>query len=309
MHRHIVGSPSISVVIVFCTAGWALHLSGCGSDGGEDDAVSEGDLEEGDGDEDAAEGEGEDVPGDPAADGDVPDDAPSDPAADEAEGGDPPMDPMEEDAIEDWDVTDGEERECECWSDEDCDTGNPCVFSECAPVTCACVDRNRSNGTDCSDGTFCNGLEACLDGDCVTASGIPCSENDNPCTTLTCNETTHGCDEAQVADGTGCDDGLWCSGTDTCLGGTCMHEPPCPIATDDPCTYSFCNEPATSCEEPTFPDGTTCTEAEYNPCTFQAECQSGQCVQISTACEDSVPCSEDHCALQGSVCVTVTTCP
>jgi hypothetical protein len=307
MKRILGRSSFLPAWMLLLLAVASLHAYGCGGNGGGDDALEEEDVD-GEGDEEDADTvEGEDAPGDPGEE-DVPEDSPSDPAGDEDEGGDPPLD-GEEDAIEDWDATDGDERECECWSDEDCDTGNPCVFSECAPVTCACVDHDRANGTDCGDGVFCNGLEACLDGDCVTASDIPCSVNENPCTTLTCNESTHVCDEAQVADDTACDDGLWCTGADTCLGGNCMHEPPCPDDTEDPCTYSHCNETAASCEEPTLDDGTTCTEFEPNPCTFQSECRSGLCVQTSTACEDSVHCSEDHCALEGSVCVEVTTCP
>ena len=64
--------------------------------------------------------------------------------------------------------------------------GNPCTSDVCDALG-TCTHPNEPNGTDCSDGLFCNGQESCQDGAC---QGTP------PCPLL--------CDEATAACVTGC---------------------------------------------------------------------------------------------------------
>jgi hypothetical protein len=112
-------------------------------------------------------------------------------------------------------------------------SGDPCVpGSECANVcdethnTC-----NLPAGTPCTDDTlFCNGTESCNgSGACAAHSGDPCpplNTTDANCST-SCDESTDTCTLADP-NGTGCNDGLACDGTDQCNGGTCsVHSSSC----------------------------------------------------------------------------------
>lgn len=287
---------------LFCMA----LVAGCGDAGGDDDAGT--DLE-------SEDGNAEDGPGDPTAeqdgeDGDSVEDPVDDDGASDVPSDDAPADEVPGDGtdVEDWVGDDGAETECECLSDEDCDTGNPCVVSVCAPVTCACRDFERADGTPCPNDVFCDGNEMCVAGLCEPPGEEACAEGaTDPCVITACDEASDECDYSQAPDGTSCDDGLWCTGEDLCLSGMCVSDPPCAGPASDPCDYLECDESAHRCDETPLPEGSACLDG--NLCTWYAVCRSGVCEQQTSFCDDSIPCSEDGCALEGSVCVTVTTCP
>jgi len=200
-----------------------------------------------------------------------------------------------------------EEPQCECIVDEDCFNDNPCVVRMCSPIDCQCYDFPLGEGMPCDDGLFCNGSDYCAGGVC-TPGDPPCGDSANPCKRVSCNEVTDSCEEIPLPNGTSCDDGLWCTGTDTCYDGSCRHEYPCPITTDNPCTHADCDEAGRRCIEEQLPDGTSCSDD--NICTFFATCQGGICVQRETACQDDIPCSVDRCAINAEGrCVLVSICP
>jgi hypothetical protein len=112
-----------------------------------------------------------------------------------------------------------------------------------------------NDGQVCDDGVFCNGADSCAAGACSVHAGLRCGEG------LSCNEVDDTCDVACagcviegncVAEGaanpanpceacltarstTGwsaddtasCDDGLFCTGVESCSGGTCTRTTPC----------------------------------------------------------------------------------
>src|SRR4029077_10048748 len=78
------------------------------------------------------------------------------------------------------------------------------------------------NGSACTDGLFCTGTDTCASGSCSVHSGDPCPgpDGDGNCAE-SCNETSDNC-TANDPNGSACTDGLFCTGTDTCTGGTCF---------------------------------------------------------------------------------------
>jgi hypothetical protein len=193
------------------------------------------------------------------------------------------------------------------------DDGNQCTFDRCdGGGTCI----HPFNTEPCDDGVFCNGADtcgggvcnhsgdpcvggpACADtcdetaGSCASPPGTPCAADGNPCTDDVC-DGAGGCGVANTAS---CDDGLFCTGVDTCGGGICNHG-------GDPCAggaecAATCNEVTHSC---LAPPGTPCT-ADGNPCTDDVCNGAGTCGVVNTAsCDDGVFCNGvDTCS--GGVC-------
>ncbi|UCC30743.1 MAG: hypothetical protein JSU86_00400 [Phycisphaerales bacterium] len=135
-----------------------------------------------------------------------------------------------------------------CTTGPECDDGNVCTDDACNGGLC----EYTPNAASCDDGLFCTGTEACVGGTCVS-SGDPCSAP------LLCSEGLTSCVECltaadcgdgnvctdDICDVTGtcdnpnntapCDDGLFCTLTDVCSGGTCLGG-------GDPCPGQVCDE-------------------------------------------------------------------
>jgi hypothetical protein len=166
---------------------------------------------------------------------------------------------------------------------------------------------------DCSDGAYCNGIEACVTGACQ--SGInpcpddglfctggegcdevanACTQSGNPCK-IACDEINDVCLCSVDED---CNDGIFCNGAETCNGTFCLlGTNPCPppsICDEDndrcvECAYDsdcndeiFCNGAETcvagSCQAGTSPCPplSTCDEAnDVCLCTENAQCNDG----------------------------------
>ncbi len=168
--------------------------------------------------------------------------------------------------------------------------GDPAVTTCTAADTCdesgVCQPNHASDGTACDDGLFCAATDACSGGACV-GSGSPCSggefcddtlddcvtclldadcpDDGNDCTDETC--VSGQCQHPSVVDGTGCDDGLFCTTTDTCTAGACG-------GTGSPCSGNeVCSEGADTCDpvcDPSCNDGNDCTDdvCTSNGCTY-----------------------------------------
>ena len=132
---------------------------------------------------------------------------------------------------------------------------------------------------DCDDSQWCNGAENCVSGSCV--AGTPPDCNDGvACTDDSCNEGTDSCDNvpndghcddgepctddfcdaALVCqyvpdDSNSCDDGLWCNGAETCVGGTCQPG-------SDPCPGQSCDEVSDVCVPLDCDNDGTCESGE-----------------------------------------------
>jgi hypothetical protein len=99
---------------------------------------------------------------------------------------------------------------------------------------------------ECQDDLPCNGTEECRDGYCVHDDPVICEgDTDSLCTTRACDNATGKCEITARPDGIACEDPLFCTQDDVCIGGVCMPGAPrdCPYYTpdcdeiQDRCTY------------------------------------------------------------------------
>ena len=154
------------------------------------------------------------------------------------------------------------------WSDNDgavCDDGAFCTEADvCSAGTCAGTARDCSDGIDCTGVETCDeDLNTCVRGEPTCTAPEVCDLTADECVT-TCTscvidgvcygedqtdplEVCRLCDsdlsstEWSHNDGTACDDGEFCNGTDSCDGGTCS------ASTGDPCAGDRCLEAEDRC--------------------------------------------------------------
>ena len=152
----------------------------------------------------------------------------------------------------------------------------------------------------CDDGLVCDGAESCdpVNG-CQPGAPLVC-EDGLSCTADSCDEGAGGC--AFLPDDAACDDGLFCTGLESCdalLG--CQAG--APVTCDDglACTVDECDEGAGGCAflpgDAACDDGLHCTGAES--CDPVLGCQPGTPV----ACDDGVGCTADSCDEGAGGCV------
>ena len=115
-----------------------------------------------------------------------------------------------------------------CDDDNQCTTEDTCVAGECSGGSniCQCFedldclpyeDENLCNGTlICNKGVF--PFECIVDGQTV----VVCVQPADPCLMAECQPTSGGCMESASPEGTPCDDGDICNGSDQCLAGVCV---------------------------------------------------------------------------------------
>ena len=144
-----------------------------------------------------------------------------------------------------------------------------------------------SINTDCDNGIYCDGTEACLNGVCQASTGNPCSGG-----TPVCDETNDQCLECLADDD--CGDGSFCTGVETCLNGVCQAGPGNPCSGSTP----VCDETIDQCVECLVDgdcdDSFSCTvdSCSTNSCIFtpvNADCDDGQYCNGAEVCNTASP--------------------
>jgi len=199
-------------------------------------------------------------------------------------------------------LTDLSDTNCiSCSSDADCDDGNKCTADSC--VGGICKNTNVANGTSCSDGVYCNGVEACQSGTCTSGQKVLCDDGD-ACTSDKCNESKKACDYIAVTpSGTeGTPGGSTClDGQDNdCDGYVDLLDLDCVECGNDldckgsnSCVNYACNS-SKVCVSSNKTDGITCSDDTY--CDGAETCQSGSCTAgTAISCNDSNACTADSC--------------
>lgn len=181
-----------------------------------------------------------------------------------------------------------------CREDWECDDFNPCTADHCSYVSRSCVNIPLPEGSECSDGEFCNGLETCRSGSCVAGSA-PCISTSPECSTQRCDEGSDTCVAENQPDGTPCETGFFCRGPGACQSGVCLHSGPypCPPVSPEPCSAIMCNEGSRSCDTVPKPDGASCDDGVV--CNGTESCRSGTCVAGAPFCDDGNACTNDIC--------------
>lgn len=155
-----------------------------------------------------------------------------------------------------------------------CDDGNDCTNDRCDSVL-GCVFE--VNDASCDDGNACTRQDVCVAGECTGTSPVDC-DDENPCTTDTCDTETAECGHAQNA--VPCDDGDACTVLEWCQLGECVGQPvPCDDA--NPCTTDTCDAIAGCVHTPNTDD---CDDGQ--PCTINEQCADGICTPGVWICEE-----------------------
>jgi len=176
-----------------------------------------------------------------------------DAAADDGAEGDPAEDEEGEgDVVEEDIAADDGEGGCTgciiagaCFEDGTPAPGNICLVCDADRDTGAWSDND---GASCNDDVFCNGADTCLGGACTVHASDPCA-----------------------------DDGLFCTGTESCdeTGNVCSSSgDPCPGPDGDDDCSETCDETANGCTANDMNDA-ACDDGTY--CNGIDACQGGDC--------------------------------
>jgi MYXO-CTERM domain-containing protein len=203
-----------------------------------------------------------------------------------------------------------------CGAPLECPTGF-CVDGVCCDAACAggvsdCVACSeqagaardgfcgpRVNGSSCDDGTYCDGVETCINGACHS-SGDPCltpSTGLGDACSIACDEASHAC-TAPNPDGAPCDDGVYCNGSETCQAGVCG------ASSGDPCASSgVCDESSHTC----LADLVTC-DGDHTLRTVagaETDCSPYRCTRTNVCAKHCTSTAE---CVEGLVCTVDGTC-
>jgi parallel beta-helix repeat protein len=127
--------------------------------------------------------------------------------------------------------------------------------------------------------------------ECVT--NADCNDN-NSCTTDSCNLASNLCVHVPLPDGTSCQDGLYCTVSDGCSGGICAAGAirDC-SASGNQCNTGVCDEVNDQCIAQPVINGTPCNDGLF--CTLTDQCQAGQCLGAGETCPDDANECTDNC--------------
>ena len=186
---------------------------------------------------------------------------------------------------------------------EECDDGGPCTVGTCDEATDTCIYPSAEDGTECDDGDACTTGDACMDGSC-SSSGIDLCNDENPCTSDSCDSAT-GCEHFDFQ-GTACEDDDPCTTGDSCSGGTCQPGTTakvCPDDDDDSCMVPICDSAVEGgCTTQAGNEGGSCEDG--NACTHSDVCASGFCKQGPfVQCDTEDPCKTSDCDEVTGLCV------
>jgi N-acetylneuraminic acid mutarotase len=169
------------------------------------------------------------------------------------------------------------------------------VAGTCDPTTGQCSTPAAPNGTACNDGNGCTQSDTCQAGACVGSNPVTCAASDQCHTAGTCDPANGQCSNPAKANGTACDDGNFCTQSDTCQAGSCTGTNPVTCTASDQCHDSgTCNPANGTCSNPAKVNGTACNDG--NACTTDA-CSNGQCIGTPISCDDNNACTTDTCSL------------
>jgi len=157
---------------------------------------------------------------------------------------------------------------------------NPTTTVSTTTTTLAvCGNFVVESGEDCDDGNTDPG-DCCSPTCQADPAGTPCTSDGNECTDDEC-DGGGGCLNINNTDP--CDDGLFCTGVDTCSGGTCLPAgDPCDGPDADGDCSENCDEFANDCNAIEDPpsgcdDGSCLPCGDGQRCVSAGGCESGVC--------------------------------
>jgi MYXO-CTERM domain-containing protein len=175
-----------------------------------------------------------------------------------------------------------------------CSVGNPCTMNDtCSGGVCV-AGPNQPDGTSCPSGNLCMMTHTCMAGVCQSSNPVTCTALDGCHLVGVCNPANGMCTNPVKVDGSACDDKNLCTQTDSCKAGVCTGSSPVMCPAPDSChTAGMCDMTTGMCVNPALPDGTACDD--NNACTQADTCMNGTCVGIKITCS-----AMDACHMAGT---------
>lgn len=197
------------------------------------------------------------------------------------------------------DGQDSDSGAAECVEAGDCVGAlEPCQVFLCEASLCVLSHVLPKDEVPCDDGVACTINDLCdLDGECLGEPDHTECDDQNVCTTNTCEATVEGgCLYIPLSDGDLCTDPAVCIVDGECIEGTCDW-PDEPCDDGEACTEDSCDG-AGSCHHTSVSIGTSCDAG--NKCTTGDTCDgAGSCLPGETTvpedCKDDEPCTIDGC--------------
>jgi hypothetical protein len=149
----------------------------------------------------------------------------------------------------------------------------------CDTGTGVCSNLRKMNGIVCDDNNVCTRTDTCQEGNCTGENPVVCVASDQCHDVGTCDTGTGICSNPTKINGTGCNDGLFCTDPDSCLSGVCGG-PPLDCADVDPLTFDTCNEFLGVCEHKLIQTGCPMGDGTFAP---KVEYQTGNAPRSVTA--------------------------
>lgn len=179
----------------------------------------------------------------------------------------------------------------------------PCGADACSEGVCdeglqACVPTPVNEGGSCDDGDACTYDGTCVAGSCNPGTPLDCSFLNSECGTGSC-EPGVGCVLNAMNEGGVCNDGQFCTASESCQNGLCVGTQPSCGAPADPCLVSGCDENSDTCFAVPGNDGAACDDA--SGCTTSETCSNG-------TCGSGMPANEGAACDDGDACTSGTTC-
>jgi hypothetical protein len=185
-----------------------------------------------------------------------------------------------------------------------CPSADTCHLGVCDVDSDTCVQIPGNEGSPCVDQDPCTKSGVCMGGTCAPGEPTDCSILDDLCNKGACDPQV-GCFQEPIADGTPCQDGLFCTINDHCSAGKCVADPNMCAAPGDVCKIGSCNEVTDTCTAVNGNNGGACNDK--NACTTGETCTNGTCgggapTNQGGACDDTDACTTvDTCS--DGVCV------
>ena len=164
-----------------------------------------------------------------------------------------------------------------------CSDGDVCTADACDEVNDSCTNtlvpipgaEGPPESASCTDGqdNDCDRNVDLDDVDCQACQNDGDCNDFNTCTVNTCVGSI--CQTANQPDGTGCDDGQYCTDVDGCSAGVCGGTSRDCTGLNDDCNQGACNEGTDACEPQAINQGVVCDDGQY--CVVDTTCNAGVC--------------------------------
>ncbi|MBM4244551.1 MAG: hypothetical protein FJ148_12145 [Deltaproteobacteria bacterium] len=178
-------------------------------------------------------------------------------------------------------------------------TATSCCSSTCTFVTAG--TQCRASAGVCDPAETCTGSSAACPTNSFATSGSSCTDDGNVCTDDQCNGSGACIHPNNTAS---CDDGLFCTGADTCSGGSCSAHAGDPCVGGPECANT-CDEILNTCN---LPAGTACT-ADSSVCSLDLCDGSGACTHPAGNAGATCRASAGDCDLPESCDGASPSCP